>query len=743
LNSDRDKRNSGTDLGPAVSSQPDAVPATPELFDSTLVSLGATSQFSTQAPIAQSEAIPGYGSDNPEEAVGSILGGKYEIGAFLGAGGMSTVYKAKHVLTGKIVAIKLMHGKLLNDATSLRRFQQEAKAASRLNHANAITVHDMGIAGEQPYLVMDYLDGEPLSATIRAAGKLEPKRAVHIFIQACDALSAAHKMGIIHRDLKPSNIMLVVHDGLPDYVKLVDFGIAKITAQEGDAQKLTTTGEVFGSPLYMSPEQASGRSLDVRSDIYSMGCLMYEALMGHAPLEGDNVIMTLFKQLSEMPPPLSGLDADIRLTNWLNQILMKCLEKDPAKRYQTVDELRADLLLVETRQIRGLKLTARVKLGFSSLATGYATLYRKSKIAAVTVALFVVLGLAFIATIFSPTYGISSDPSPSRRHIELIPPDFLPDSLKSSETTLNEARRIDGANVMANISRMGTHLEDRYQSFKIAKEAGDFQKWYRNDYAKSAEFYHHSLDRLDELRMQNSNDAIGVWTNLIECSLFRRKYEEAIANSNFALSSIMNQSGKDDFKQLLPNASKSSFDVDGRIVRIFALRGMAEMGLDNFNDAKDDFKNAVMAYYATQDNVMQHDLPASVTYSLATAGIFYARYMDKPEVARKLIEASERDYVQLREEKRYQFVASYNLGVLKNTLALMDVRAKNYEKASQEFKEAGDLFAVTNDLDPSNQAKVLFNLADLYWQVGDYWKSLQTRATAKNIWRSTQTKDSN
>jgi len=734
---DRDKRNSGSDLGQAVSSQPSS-PTPADSREKTL--LASTSQFSTQAPILQSEAIPG-GSDNPNEAVGSVLGGKYEIGSFLGAGGMSSVYKAKHVLTGKIVAIKLMHGKLLNDATSLRRFQQEARAASRLEHPNAITVHDMGIAGEQPYLVMDYLDGEPLSTTIKEQGKLEPKRAVHIFIQACDALTTAHKMGIIHRDLKPSNIMLVVHDGEPDYVKLVDFGIAKITSQEGDAQKLTTTGEVFGSPLYMSPEQASGKSLDVRSDIYSMGCLMYEALMGHPPLEGDNVITTLFKQLSEMPQPLSGLDADIRLTSWLNQILMKCLEKDPAKRYQTMEELRNDLRLVETRQIRGLKLTARIKLGFSSLATGYVTLYRKSKIAAVAVALLVVLGVAFVATIFSPTYGISADPSANRRQISLIAPDFVPDSRKPTETSTTEGRGIDSSQVAANISRFGTHLEDKYDSFKGAKAAGDFQKWYRNDYVKATEFYHHALDRLDELRLQNSNDAINVWEDLIECSLFRGKYDETVANCNFALSAIMNQGGKDDFKDLLPGASKSTYDFDPRVARIFALRGMAQLANDNLNDAKDDFKNVAMSYNACGDNIMNRDLKASVAYGFAATGLFYARYTDKPLVARRLLEAGEHAFSLLRQEKRYQFMASYNLGVVKNALAQMDVTEKHYEKAMQEFKEAGDLFAVTNELNPSNQAKVLFNLSDLYWTRGDYWNSLQTRASARNIWRSTQAKD--
>jgi serine/threonine protein kinase len=740
--SEGDERNSGSDLGPAVSSQSGESKSS-EPVDKTLVSVGATSQFSTQAPISKSEAIPGIESDNPEEAVGSVLGSKYEIGAFLGAGGMSTVYKAKHLLTGKIVAIKLMHGKLLNDATSLRRFQQEAKAASRLDHPNAITIYDMGVAGEQPYLVMDYLDGEPLSALIKEVGKLEPKRALHIYIQACDALATAHKLGIIHRDLKPSNIMLVVHDGAPDFVKLVDFGIAKITAQEGDAQKLTTTGEVFGSPLYMSPEQASGKNLDVRSDIYSMGCLMYEGLMGHAPLQGDNVIMTLFKQVSEMPPPLRGLDADIRLTNWLNQILMKCLEKDPAKRYQTVDELRKDLHLVETRQIRGLKLTARMKLGFSSLASAYLTLYRKSKVAAVSVALFVVLALAFVATIFSPTYGISADPSPSRRQIALIAPDFLPDSLKTSESALNEGRRMDGANIMANYARFGTHLENKYNSYKIAKEAGDFQKWYRNDYVKAAEFYHHAYDRLDELHLANSNDAISIWANLLECALFRGSYEEAVGAANSGLTAIMNQSGKDDFSELMPAGSKSVYDFDPRIVRLCAMRGTAELAVDNLKDAESDFLNVSVAFKAKQETVMQHDLPESVAYSLASTGLFYSRHTNDRQTARMLLEASEHAFSLLREVKRYQFMASYNMGVVKNALARMDYAEKNYDKATQEFKDADDLFAVTSELNPSNQAKVLFNLADLYWKRGEYWNALQTRATAKNIWRTTQTKDNN
>jgi tRNA A-37 threonylcarbamoyl transferase component Bud32 len=279
-----------------------------------------------------------------DQLVGQTLAGKYEILSLLGRGGMSSVYKARWLLMNKTVAIKLLHSKYLADANAVLRFQQEAKAVSSLSHPNIIRVWGFEVDDERPFQAIEYLEGCSLFDEINRLERLPLERAVHIWIQVCAALSHAHKHGIIHRDLKPSNVMLITHEGDPDFVQLVDFGIAKILPQEGEAiHQLTQTGEVFGSPYYMSPEQCLGKRLDARSDIYSMGCLMYETLTGKPPFVGVAIFETIQKHLDEMPRSVKEFLPDGDMAERLDFVLLKALAKDPLQRYQTIEQLADDL----------------------------------------------------------------------------------------------------------------------------------------------------------------------------------------------------------------------------------------------------------------------------------------------------------------------------------------------------------------------------------------------------------------
>jgi serine/threonine-protein kinase len=282
--------------------------------------------------------------------IGTVLAERFEVLAILGEGGMSAVYKARHLLMDKLVAIKLLFAE---DIQSLKRFQLEAKLACGLNHANIVSVLDFGVSTQgQPYLVMDYLEGRSLGELVKTEGAMQYERATNVFIQACDALTYAHKRDIIHRDLKPSNFMLVLDENYSELVKLVDFGIAKqISLDDADAQALTRTGEVFGSPLYMAPEQCLGRKTDARADIYSMGCVMYEVLTGRPPLVGINALDTLHKHINEDPQPFATTNpacADVPKT--LERIVFKALERDLDKRYQSMLELWTDLELLRRPQ---------------------------------------------------------------------------------------------------------------------------------------------------------------------------------------------------------------------------------------------------------------------------------------------------------------------------------------------------------------------------------------------------------
>lgn len=277
--------------------------------------------------------------------VGRRIADKYHVISVLGTGGMGVVYLARHETMQCNVAIKMLRAQFVGDQTSVKRFTQEAIAARRLQHPNVITTYDHGFTQQgQPYIVMDCLQGKSLADEIKRTKGLPVERVLHIFMQACDALDHAHKQGVIHRDLKPGNIMLINYEDDPDFVKVVDFGVAKIMPlNDQESQTLTQAGEVCGSPVYMSPEQCVGQSLDRRADIYSMGVVLYEALTGKLPLIGKNMVETMHKHLNEKPPSFQEVRPDLYIPEKVEAVVMKALSKAPDMRQQSMAMLRQEL----------------------------------------------------------------------------------------------------------------------------------------------------------------------------------------------------------------------------------------------------------------------------------------------------------------------------------------------------------------------------------------------------------------
>jgi serine/threonine-protein kinase len=303
-----------------------------------------------------------------DQLIGTTLADKYLVMSEIGRGGMSIVYKGKHTLMDRIVAIKMLQSQLVADPTSTKRFQQEAQAVSCLAHPNVIGVFDFGIAPTgQPYLVMDFLVGESLADIIKRDNHVPEKRAIGLFMQACDALEHAHKKGVIHRDLKSSNIMIIDAEGKPDTIKVVDFGIAKLMPSSGkQAQNLTQTGEIFGSPIYMSPEQCLGQPLDARSDIYSMGVLMYEALTGYPPLMGHTIVDTMQMHVGTKPASFAEMRPDLSFTEDLQEVVFKALQKNPDDRFETMQAFYKGLERAQAAVTNG---SAR-RIGPSSATAG-------------------------------------------------------------------------------------------------------------------------------------------------------------------------------------------------------------------------------------------------------------------------------------------------------------------------------------------------------------------------------------
>src|SRR5687767_13215830 len=301
------------------------------------------------------------------QLLGTLLDGKYRIDSFLSAGGMGSVYRALHVMLDKTVAVKVIRNELVTSDEVVARFQREARAASNLHHPNIVSVYDLGQTPDGTlYIAMEFIDGPSLKDVIRRNGPLAPRESIDILRQVASALSAAHRKQIVHRDLKSDNLMLA-SEGARRVVKLVDFGIAKTF---DESTQLTAAGYMLGTPHYMSPEQAAGKPVDHRADLYSLGVILYEMLTGDVPFGDAGLTSVLVRLATEVPPAPSARRPDARVSPALDAVAMRCLEKDPDRRFQSADEF-ADALERALAEIESKPAMPR-----ASLATAKETLVR-------------------------------------------------------------------------------------------------------------------------------------------------------------------------------------------------------------------------------------------------------------------------------------------------------------------------------------------------------------------------------
>ncbi|MGE3628331.1 MAG: serine/threonine protein kinase [Sandaracinaceae bacterium] len=292
---------------------------------------------------SQWEGRPANPAQRDDGLIGTLLNERYKILRLIGEGGMGRVYEAEHVAIEKPVALKVLRDDFSGRPEVVQRFKQEAKSASRIGNDHIVDISDFG---ETPrgaaYFVMELLEGEDLANVLTRAGTLPVARAADIILQCCVALAAAHKKGIVHRDMKPENVFLTTRDGKSDFVKLVDFGIAKMSDIETDGppgRKLTKTGMIFGTPEYMSPEQAAGKPLDHRVDIYALAVIMFEMVTGRVPFVGDTFMGILTQHMFEDPPALADVNPKIDCSPEIAGFIYRGLSKEADQRYQSCEEM--------------------------------------------------------------------------------------------------------------------------------------------------------------------------------------------------------------------------------------------------------------------------------------------------------------------------------------------------------------------------------------------------------------------
>jgi serine/threonine-protein kinase len=347
----------GASLTPSVVSDMVTAPTMPELPAATSTPVLATPAPPAVTPVLPAASSPALAATVAAPAsdaafdslIGATLAGRYEIVRRIGEGGMGAVYEARHAVIGKRVAVKVLLEKFLTKSDFVARLLQEARLASSIGHENIVDVTDFGTTDDgRSFVVMEFLDGEALSQLIMREAPLPVERSLRIARQVASALGAAHAKGIYHRDVKPENVYLV-RRGEADFVKVVDFGISKAVKQGGneeggDAYRLTHTGLLLGTPLYMSPEQARGdEDLDHRVDIWALGVMMYECLTGEVPFRGNNYLGIISQVLTHTASPPSKVRPELGIPDAVEAVVMRAMAKDRTQRYAAMADLERDL----------------------------------------------------------------------------------------------------------------------------------------------------------------------------------------------------------------------------------------------------------------------------------------------------------------------------------------------------------------------------------------------------------------
>jgi serine/threonine protein kinase len=618
---------------------------------------------------------------------------------------------------------------------------------------------------------MDYLEGRSLSEEIKNYEQIDPVRSIHIFLQVCSALAHAHDQRIVHRDLKPSNVMLVQSDEDPYFVKVVDFGIAKILMEGSESLKLTATGDVFGSPYYMSPEQCMGQQLDARSDIYSMGCLMFETLTGRVPHEGKNVLETMYKHTNLATPALTNIKADPRLTLRLDQILQKCMAKVPEQRYQSMIELRDDLTELSGTPRKGFKLAA--KLGINAADKG-----RKfdNRLAAISSKKLFWVGMPLLAVLALTAaawgyywYTTSGDPSPTDR--ELVLNKYVSRADSDSDVIAGIAAQCESNQaVLKNSIEKLSDAEQNHES-----NLGAYKMMLRTTSSYTPEELHQRFVRYGFYFTRNGDnaEALNSFTKALDLSFrngFKNGLENAEIHSEMAQCLLAAGDGAETDARL-------NRQVQGNDAWTVALAAYNEfiandvtsaphvtLNLGNLLELSSRsthrFKQGIQFLQALYNQRPREAAPLyeGVAYAQAAqfaeacmrAGIQtvqlqkinpqtqtygWAQY-SMQEIAKISLEKSLSAWQQL-ESRRTKRLAFYNEGVIYNRLGLLAEQKGDLTAAEQNFNFALDKLALANNVKDESVAKVLFNLSDIQLKQNHFDEYLKTHSDAKRIWADT------
>ncbi len=643
-----------------------------------------------------------------KDLTGTIIAQKYKLLKLLGEGGMGTVYQAQDVLVNRTVALKVLRSETDNEE-AVRRFQREATIAARIESPYCVGLLDFGVADDRPFLVMPYVDGRPLSDVIDD-GPLPPPVAIDIFLQICEGLQAAHAKGVVHRDIKPSNVILVQdRDGYA--VKILDFGIAKLREPDATAARtMTGTGEFLGSPKYMSPEQCEGLPADQRSDIYSLGILMYETLTGEPPFKDDNVFAIIEKHRKTLPAPLYLTEINKGTASLLQSVVFRCLEKQREDRYQAAFDVERALKNV-SEQLAGRR-SAFPFLPFQALDIN------RFFFGAVFKGLFLCLVFVSLGSIvfYRNQSSVNRGEFWEKRRIEVNDPRVLP-SLNSEEREEKDKR---AQFKLSSIKGRTGELSDEY--IRVCNSVGDYFRAHR-EFDLAMKYYGVEAPLLGKMGLGSSPEAAVLFIKQAQCCL-PSKYALELQRAKLTESIII----LDPLRHVTEEAAV-------HLIQSIFLRAQCELFSVNaanlpasersrlLHEAEFDFNSVLMTY---KDTLKQRKelYPSEMADVLLGTGNYFlersrtATDADAHERCANLAIESYKDV--LEQCASHEDYAIYQVAAL-NQIGLAQLVNKKPSLAIESFCAArARSLRLPNSIAREVHSRVCLNLSDAYWSSGDY-----------------------
>ncbi len=687
--------------------------------------------------------------------IGKTVAEKYEILELIGSGAFGSVYKAKHLSLNKTVALKILRADYVEDKKIASRFQHEATITSHIHNPHVVAVFDHDICKETKvvFIAMEYIPGPSLKDVMQGKS-LDVERSIGILIQLCDGITAAHNDNILHRDIKPSNILLTDYEHNPDFVKVTDFGIAKVLDESEELKRLTLTGtgEVMGTYQYMSPEQCKGEKVDYRSDIYALGCVLFELLTGDPPFHGGPSVSVISRHVMEPPPPLVLTSVDPIVGNRLAAIAAKALEKEPSIRYQSAQELRTDLEIVQNK-LKQLK-TARTNALVLAVENLGLTLTQATKrlqsrtlskklpgvtfgsILTIASLVLVLTTIAIATLLFSDSFMQSTI---ANRELPMKP--VVDSSTKITEQKLAES--VWAKLQSSSLPRWSPILEDALKLFirlaDSSKQSGNYElaRWW----------YYRSELVLDWLKQDRSIMAARVYSSYAEsCLLANTTLEVPDLMQTERLKKLVKTSGeftnpqvfRDNGLTYAANAATARDAALGSLTKlealgtieasgkqIFALQLLSQGLLaESFRELSDteEAKKAYDKFYTmlSQNNLYTGLDKAQYTYLLLSAGKFFLQH-NEPVKAADLFTRLQSLLTEFGNLANYELAVAYNdLGLVK------EIENKNIE-AELFFKQSYDFLTASSESTEKYKTLLLNNLATASLKAGDYRDAIRTK----------------